>query len=166
MVRASFGLSASGAITKFPRVTSLALEPFAENLFSISTNPIWTTSMAVTFICMQLRWFQECYKAYTSGRLVAHLLNAWSFFEFAFLLCIWLTFIAVGKYRREVTAQFETPMREDAETPRLALLFANAMEVRDHPWDSGVQKVFLGPKDDSLSEFATQHTSWDSLAPQ
>ena len=63
VVRASFGLSASGAITKFPRVTSLALEPFTENLFSITTNPIWATSMAVTFGCIQLRWLQECYKA-------------------------------------------------------------------------------------------------------
>jgi hypothetical protein len=148
VVRASFGLSASGAVTKFPRVTSLALEPFAENLFSYTTNPFWGTGMMLTFAFLLQK---EIVSLYKSG-LFHYFQNAWSFFEVFFLYSIFMTFFSIGTYRRGVEEQFTIPMGEDTETPRLAPLFANAMDVRDRPRDAGAQKLSLGPKNYSLSE--------------
>jgi hypothetical protein len=42
-----------------------------------------------------------------------------------------MAFFSVGTYRDLVKEQFTIPMGEDTETPRLALLFANAMGVRE-----------------------------------
>jgi hypothetical protein len=47
--------------------------------------------------------------------------------------------------------------------PRKVVSFRDDTSVNGRPWDSGPQKLFPGPKNYSLHEFAVQNISWAQI---